>query len=70
MRTNILLDDNLVKEAFSFAKGVNTKKSLVDLALREFIETHRRKDLRELRGKIEFADNYDYKALRSNHDTR
>ena len=70
MRTNILLDDNLVKEAFSFAKGVNTKKSLVDLALREFIETHRRKDLRELRGKIEFSDNYDYKALRANHDTR
>ena len=35
MRTNIVLDDNLVKEAFRHAP-VKTKRELVDLALRDF----------------------------------
>jgi len=36
MRTNIVLDDDLVKEAFRHAP-VKTKRELVDLALREFV---------------------------------
>jgi Arc/MetJ family transcription regulator len=63
MRTNILLDDKLVKEAFRYTK-VSTKKELINLALREFVENHRRKDMRELKGKIKIAENYDYKILR------
>jgi Arc/MetJ family transcription regulator len=63
MRTNIELDDKLVEEAFVFAQ-VSTKRELVDIALREFVETHKRRDLRSLRGKIEISDGYDYKALR------
>ncbi len=64
MRTNIVLNDNLVKEAFRFAK-VSTKRELVDLALREFIESHQRQDLRELAGTVKIRDNYDYKAARA-----
>jgi Arc/MetJ family transcription regulator len=64
MRTNIMLDDKLVKEAFRYAH-VSTKKELIDLALREFVENHRRKDIRELRGKISIRDEYNYKDLRS-----
>lgn len=64
MRTNIILDDKLVKEAFRYAH-VSTKKELIDLALREFVENHRRRDIRELRGKISIRDGYDYKELRS-----
>ena len=63
MRTNIVLDKELVKEAFRYA-GVRTKRELVDLALREFVENHRRKDVRELRGKGLIRPDYDYKALR------
>ncbi len=63
MRTNIVLDDELVEEAFGYA-GVKTKRELVDVALREFVENHRRRDTRELRGRISFHPGYDYKALR------
>ncbi len=62
-RTNIVLNDSLVNEAFRFTQ-VSSKRELVDLALREFIENHRRKDIRELRGSVKLAENYDYKKLR------
>ena len=63
MRTNIVLDDELVAEAFRYA-DVKTKRELVDLALREFVASRKRPDIRELRGKISFYPGYDYKALR------
>jgi len=63
MRTNIVLDDDLVEEAIRHAK-VRSKRELIDLALREFVEHHRRKDVRELRGKVHIDEDYDYKALR------
>lgn len=64
MRTNIVLDDKLVKQAFRYAK-VSTKKELIDLVLKEFVENHGRKEVRELRGKIKILDDYNYKKLRS-----
>jgi Arc/MetJ family transcription regulator len=67
MRTNIILNDKLVKEAFQYTQ-VTTKKDLIDLALREFVENHRRKDVRELRGKVKIADDYDYKKMRGRED--
>ncbi len=63
MRTNIVLDDELVEEAFRHSNA-KTKRELVDLALREFVANHKRKDVRELRGKISFHPGYDYKKLR------
>ena len=63
MRTNIVLDDDLVAEA-SRLSGIKTKKDLVDEALRVFIASKKRKNLLDLRGKIEFAPDYDYKAHR------
>ena len=63
MLTNIVLDDELVEEAFRHSNA-KTKRELVDMALREFVENHRRKDMRELRGKISFHPGYDYKKLR------
>lgn len=63
MRTNIVLDADLVAEAFRLT-DVKTKRELVDLALREFVDLRKRRDMRELRGKISFSENYDYKALR------
>ena len=63
MRTNIVLDDSLVKEALKVSR-VKTKKELVNQALREFVESRKRLNLMDLFGKIEFAKNYNYKALR------
>lgn len=63
MRTNIELDDDLVKEAQRLT-GVKTKKDAVNEALRFLVASKQRKSLRDLRGKIEFAPGYDYKALR------
>ncbi len=63
MRTNIVLNDQLVEEAFIYA-GVSTKRELINVALQEFVDNHRRKDMRELRGKIKINADYDYKGLR------
>ena len=64
MRTNIVLDDNLVKEAFKYAESIHTKKDLIEVALKEFVKMRKMKNLRDLRGKIQFADDYDYKKMR------
>jgi Arc/MetJ family transcription regulator len=64
MRTNIVLDDKLVEEAFKYAESVHTKKDLIETALKEFVRSRKIKDLRDIKGKIEFADDYDYKKMR------
>ena len=63
MRTNVVLDDELVNKALKLAK-VKTKKELINLALREFIEHQSKMDLRELKKKVTFQEDYDYKRLR------
>jgi Arc/MetJ family transcription regulator len=63
MRTNIVLDDELVGEA-ARVTGITTKKDLVHEALRVLIATRKRKNLLDLEGKIQFAPGYDHKALR------
>ncbi len=65
MRTNIVLNDELVNEAFQYAKNVHTKKELVEIALQEFVNNRKMRDIRDLRGKIEFAEGYDYKMMRA-----
>jgi Arc/MetJ family transcription regulator len=64
MRTNIVLDDNLVEEAFKYAESIHTKKDLIETALKEFVISRKVKNLRDIKGKIEFADDYDYKKMR------
>jgi Arc/MetJ family transcription regulator len=63
VRTNIVLDDEIVKTAFRYSKA-KTKKELINEALKELITSRQRLDLRDLRGKIEFRADYDYKRLR------
>jgi Arc/MetJ family transcription regulator len=64
VRTNIVLDDSLVDEAFKYAENIHTKRELIEVALREFVTSRKVKNLRDLKGKISFDDNYDYKAMR------
>jgi Arc/MetJ family transcription regulator len=64
MRTNVVIDDKLIQEALRLSK-LKTKKELIHKALEEFIQNRKRLDLREVRGKIRFAEGYDYKKMRT-----
>jgi len=63
VRTNIVIDDALIKEAMKLS-NLKTKKEVVNLALKEFVQNRKRKNLKDLKGKIEFAEDYDYKNMR------
>jgi Arc/MetJ family transcription regulator len=63
MRTNVDLDDALVEEAFRLTTA-KTKKELLHQALEALIQAKKRKNLLDLAGKVQLADDYDYKALR------
>ena len=54
MRTNIVLNDELVKEAFRHSRA-RTKKALVHEALEELIQTRKRRSLLNLKGKVRIA---------------
>ena len=63
MRTNIVLNDDLIEQAFALT-GVRTKKDLIDLALKELVRSLQRKNLTDLAGRIRFRTGFNYKALR------
>jgi len=63
MRTNILLDDDLVAEAMEVS-GARTKKEVVHVALEELVKSRKKKNLVGLAGRIRFRDDYNHKALR------
>jgi Arc/MetJ family transcription regulator len=65
MRTNIVLDDELVEEAFKFSQTVSTKRELIETALKEYVNNRKRKSLKEIKGKIKFSVDYDYKKMRA-----
>ena len=64
MRTNIVLDEALVKEALKLGQ-ISTMRELVDVALHEFVAHRKRLNLRDLKGTGGLRDDYDYKALRA-----
>jgi len=53
MRTNIVIDQQLMAEAQELA-GTRTMKETVDLALREFVAYRRRQDMLDLAGKYKW----------------
>ena len=63
MRTNIVLDDSLVQEAFRLTDA-RTKRELIQLALEELIRVRRKRNLAELAGRIELCEDFDHKAMR------
>ncbi len=58
MRTNIDIDDKLLKEAMKYVK-LSSKKDLVNYALDELIRLEKRKELMSLKGKINWKGNLD-----------
>jgi Arc/MetJ family transcription regulator len=63
MRTNIVLNDELVAEAQALS-DIKTKRELVEEALKEFIANRKRLDVRKLKGINELRADYDYKKTR------
>ncbi len=63
MRTNIVIDDDLLEEAFCISSS-KTKKDLIHEALRELIRIRKTKNLTELAGQIEFHKGFSHKRLR------
>jgi len=53
MRTNIVIDDNLLAEALKLS-DIKTKKSVVDKALKLLVQVQRQKSIRKLKGKLKW----------------
>jgi Arc/MetJ family transcription regulator len=62
MRTNIEIDDKLMKDALR-ATGAKTKKEAVELGLRTLLDLRAQEKARELRGKITWEG--DLNAMRT-----
>jgi Arc/MetJ family transcription regulator len=64
MATNLSIDPQLLERALEVS-GEQTKKAAVTKALQEFIARRKQKHLLDLMGKLEWDDDFDYKAGRS-----
>jgi Arc/MetJ family transcription regulator len=64
VRTHIVLDERLVREAMTLA-GAKTMREAVDIALRRFVHIGRQKKLLDLYGTGGVRKDYDYKRARS-----
>ncbi len=56
MRTNIVIDDELMVQAQALT-GLDTKKAVVDEALRLLIQKYQQQSVRDLRGKLRWEGN-------------
>lgn len=63
MQVNLNLDEALINEALQLTK-INTQDELLNLALRELVQSRRKKNLLDLAGQIQFTPDFDHKALR------
>jgi Arc/MetJ family transcription regulator len=64
VRTNIVLDEKLVKEAMRLA-NVRTMREAVAVALERFVQSGKQRKLLELYGTGGMRRGYDYKRARS-----
>jgi Arc/MetJ family transcription regulator len=58
MRTNIDIDDKLMKEAQKLS-GLKTKRAIMDAALRMFVRVQHQQEILKLGGKIHWEGNID-----------
>jgi Arc/MetJ family transcription regulator len=62
MRTNIEIDDALMKEALRFT-GARTKREVVERGLRTLVQLGKQAEIRKLRGKLKWEG--DLEAMRT-----
>ncbi len=63
METHLEIEKSLLEEAQKYAQVSDTKE-LIRIVFYEYIENHKKKNIMDLKGKIKFSDNYDYKNMR------
>ena len=54
MRTNIEIDDTLMKDVLK-ATGLKTKKEVVELGLKTLIRLNKQQSIKKLRGKLQWS---------------
>ena len=62
MRTNIEIDDDLLKEAMR-SSGEKTKKAVVEAGLRKLVQLQRQTSIRKLRGTLKWEGNLEEMRL-------
>lgn len=63
MTTDLQIDEALLEQAKLLA-GLPTDRETVNEALKEFIQSRLRQELIQMRGQVEYFEDYDHKALR------
>ena len=58
MRTNIVIDDKLMKDTLR-ATGLKTKREAVELGLRTLLRLKQQAEIRHLRGKLDWEGDLD-----------
>ena len=66
MQATIRIDNSLLEQAMSLA-GFSTKKATVEEALRQLIRLSRQKQVRALRGKLQWEGNLSEMRMERNH---
>jgi hypothetical protein len=64
VKTSFGIRGDLLENAYSLMPNAK-KKDVIETALEEFIQKRRQKNLRDIREKITFFEDYDYKAMRT-----
>jgi Arc/MetJ family transcription regulator len=62
MRTNIDIDDDLMREAMR-ASGATTKRAVVEQGLRMLIQVRGQRAIRQLRGKVKWTGDLNVSRL-------
>jgi Arc/MetJ family transcription regulator len=58
MRTNIVIDDKLMKETLRLT-GLTTKREVVELGLRTIVRLRKQEEIRKFRGKLKWQGDLD-----------
>lgn len=64
MATNLNIDIKLLEKVYQIG-NFKSKKEAVNVALKEYIQRHRQKDMLKFLNKVDFDKNYDYKKARN-----
>lgn len=67
MRTNVEIDDELMRKALEYS-GLPTKKATIEEALRLLIRIAAGRELMSMAGKVEFFEGYDPEEGDGEHD--
>lgn len=58
MRTNVVIDDDLMKSALKLS-GLRTKKDAIEIGLKLLVEFNRQAKIRDFRGRLKWVGDLD-----------